>query len=295
LINTGLHGELPGGIFRDLANLVELDLSRNQLTTLQEGIFVGLSSIRKLDISQNLISGLNRDLMLTLRSLSVFNMSGNPNLDSVPRKSFDDVIFLQELRTDAFKFCCVAEHVPLCTPEPDEFSSCQDLMANYTLQITIWVLGVCAFVGNMFVVAWRLKTDRSKVSSFFIINLGCSDFLMGVYLVIIASVDVHYRGNYILYADAWRSSALCQLAGVLAMISSEVSVFMLAIITLDRTMAIMYPLKMGNFRLKHARIVSGITWLLGLFLSVLPTLGIPYFGTAFFGRTGMYILIPDNH
>ena len=70
---------------------------------------------------------------------------------------------------------------------------------------------------------WRLKSDRSKVSSFFIINLGISDWFMGCYMLIIASVDVSYRGTYILYADSWRSSVLCQFAGILAMLSSEVN------------------------------------------------------------------------
>ena len=52
-----------------------------------------------------------------------------------------------------------------------------------------------ALIGNAFVVIWRLKTDNKKASSFFVINLGCSDFLMGVYMIIIAAVDVPYRGK----------------------------------------------------------------------------------------------------
>lgn len=286
LRSSGLQGQLPGGIFNDLTNLLELDLSRNQLVSFQADLFIGLVSIQRLDISQNLISSLNREVMVTLMSLRIFNMSGNPRLEKVDLETFDDNSYMTELHTDAYKFCCVASQVELCTPEADEFSSCEDLMANYPLQISIWVLGVCAFVGNLFVIVWRVKTDRKKVPSFFIINLGCSDFLMGVYLLIIASVDVYYRGNYILNADAWRSSFLCQLAGVLAMLSSEVSVFILTIMTLDRALAIIYPLKMVNFRLRHARIIVAAVWLIGLFLSILPTFGIPYFGVAFFGRTG---------
>ena len=90
------------------------------------------------------------------------------------------------------------------------------------MQISIWVLGMLACAGNLFVVIWRVRTERAKVSSFFIINLGMSDFLMGVYMLIIASVDVYYRGIYILEADKWRASWLCQTAGILAMLSSEV-------------------------------------------------------------------------
>lgn len=288
LQSTGLHDQLPDGLFRELTNLFELDLSHNQLTSFQEGIFTGLTNLRKLDISSNLVLYLRPDMFHHLHTLQILNMSANPTLETASLSTFTEAVALQELHTDAFKFCCIAEHVPTCTPEADQFSSCQDLMANHALQISIWVLGLCAFFGNLFVIAWRVKTDNTRVSSFFIINLGCSDFLMGVYLLIIASVDVHYRGVYILHADAWRSGILCQLAGVLAMLSSEVSVFTLTIITLDRTLAIMYPLKMGKVRLKHARILMVLIWLAGFFLSILPTLGIPYFGAAFFGRTGQW-------
>ncbi len=90
------------------------------------------------------------------------------------------------------------------------------------MKIAIWVLGISAFCGNVFVVIWRLKSDRSRVSSFFIINLGISDWLMGCYMLIIAAVDTSYRGTYIVHAKSWRASGLCQFAGILAMLSSEV-------------------------------------------------------------------------
>ena len=93
------------------------------------------------------------------------------------------------------------------------------LLCYPTSQVSIWVLGTSAFIGNLFVVVWRVRTDRSKASSFFVINLGCSDFLMGLYLLIIGSVDSYYRGVYIVHADAWRASNLCQVAGFLATLS----------------------------------------------------------------------------
>ena len=105
------------------------------------------------------------------------------------------------------------------------------------------MLGLFALVGNAFVVVWRTVTERSRTSSFFIINLGAADLLMGLYLLIVASVDVSYRGQYIVYADQWRGSRLCQFAGILSMLSSEVSIFMLCAITGDRLFSIMFPLK----------------------------------------------------
>jgi hypothetical protein len=69
----------------------------------------------------------------------------------------------------------------------------------------------------------------------------------------------------------------------------QVSVFMLTAITVDRVVSIMFPLKMRAFRLKHARLVAGSGWVACVLLSVLPATGAPYFGDAFFGRTGKAI------
>lgn len=67
-------------------------------------------------------------------------------------------------------------------------------MSNNILRICIWVLGSIALVGNLFVIAWRLKYQTAnKVHSFLIVNLAFGDFLMGVYLLIIACVDAYYR------------------------------------------------------------------------------------------------------
>nr|XP_027237958.1 relaxin receptor 2-like [Penaeus vannamei] len=67
----------------------------------------------------------------------------------------------------------------------------------------------------------------SQVHSFLITNLALGDLCMGIYLLIIAAVDVNYRGVYFIYDALWRTSSLCQLAGFLSTFSSELSVFTL--------------------------------------------------------------------
>jgi leucine-rich repeat-containing G protein-coupled receptor 7 len=61
-----------------------------------------------------------------------------------------------------------------------------------------------------------------KVRSVLFLFLAGADFLMGLYLVIIAIKDIQYRGNYNFHAYAWYNSWECTLIGILAMISSEV-------------------------------------------------------------------------
>ena len=287
-ISSNALTDLNLGVFSDLVNLLELDLSLNALEKLPPGVFHGLISLRHLDLSGNNLQHIVIGVLPEIAPLQHLILTDN-RLKSIQSEVLTSLLYLKTLKTDAYKFCCIAKQVDVCTPEADEFSSCEDLMDNFALQISIWVLGFLAFLGNVFVISWRIITDRSKVSSFFIINLGCSDLLMGVYMLIIASVDVYYRGNYIQHADEWRSSRLCQLAGLLAMLSSEVSVFMLTSITLDRAVTIIFPLKFGHIRMKHARFVALGGWLTCLLLSIIPISEISYFGESFFGRSGELI------
>lgn len=233
---------IPDFSFKDLSNLRDLYLNDNLLSQLNPELFFGLTSLRKLDLSNNKLNFLRRETFSNILNLQHLTLKGNV-LRDVPQDTFTELKKLMEIHSDSFKFCCIAKQVDICTPESDEFSSCEDLMANYALQVSIWVLGTFAFVGNLFVVIWRVTTERTKVSSIFIINLGVADFFMGVYMLIIAAVDVFYRGQYIVYADRWRASGLCQFVGIMSMLSSEASVFMLCAITGDRLFTIMFPLK----------------------------------------------------
>ncbi len=188
--------KIPEFAFKDLANLFELDLSSNSIETLDSGVtFVGLASLLRLDLSNNRIKSLTFDTFVGAEGIVHLILERNPIIN-VDQRAFDILVSLRRLNTDAYKFCCIADQAETCTPEADEFSSCEDLMANYPLQISIWALGFSALVGNLFSVAWRAYRNDRKTSSFLILNLHISDLLMGIYMIIIASVDVHYRGKF---------------------------------------------------------------------------------------------------
>jgi len=109
---------------------------------------------------------------------------------------------------------------------------------------------------------------------------------MGAYLMIIAVVDAYYRGNYILHDRSWRESVLCKIAGFLSTFSSELSVFTLTVITLDRLICIIFPLHVRRLKLKDALFVMSIIWLAVVLLAAIPLFGIDYFGN-FYGRSGV--------
>ena len=115
---------------------------------------------------------------------------------------------------------------------------------------------------------------------------------MGVYMVIIGSADLQYRNVYILHAEEWGESFLCKAAGLLSVVSSEVSVVMLVTISLDRFWCVVFPLKRARLGVKSSRVVASVVWSTMIIVSVIPVLGLPYFAGSFYGRTGVCLALP---
>ena len=273
--------------FRSLINLHHLSLAGNEMKVLGSQMFHGLTSLVSLDLSYNHLQTIDEKSFLAMGELKSLILKDN-DLRIVSRNIFAPMTKLQQLQTDAYRFCCLATKVSNCTPTADEFSSCTDLLANTTLQAAIWILGILAFLGNSFVIAWRCVREKPNATSILIINLGLADFLMGVYLLIIASVDVYYRGRYIFYDVSWRSSVLCRVAGFLSMLSSEVSVITILVIVIDRCVIVLMPFKAARYRLKEraAKTLCIFSWVVCMALSGLPLFNIPYFH-GFYGGNGV--------
>ena len=191
-------------------------------------------------------------------------------------------------------FCCVIGDIEHCEPEPDQFSSCSDLIRNRVLRAFMWILGLSAFIGNIFVIIWRLKVkERFSVQSYLILNLAISDSLMGTYMLIIAITDVYYRDVYVYYADAWKNGFMCGAAGFLSVLSSEASLYTLTVISVDRFICIVFPFSQKRLRRKSVRVVNALGWVLACLLSLIPALPfLSYFGEGFYGRSSVCLALP---
>jgi hypothetical protein len=185
-------------------------------------------------------------------------------------------------KVDHFTLCCYAEkalpHVSCTFLQDNGISSCDELLKNSVLKYSIWVLGVLAFAGNVGVVLWRvIGKDKNRVNSFLLTHLAVSDFLMGVYMLLIAYKDRLWDGVYFRHDVSWRASDLCIFAGVISTISSEVSVFTLTLITLDRVVCIVFPFKFRRMSMKRAAYLTTFIWILGTVLAIIPLLDDSYF------------------
>lgn len=85
------------------------------------------------------------------------------------------------------------------------------------LRVAVWVVALVACLGNLLVLVGRLVLrEPNAVHSFYIKNLALADLIMGVYLFVIASHDVAFRGEYIRYDYRWRRSVGCSVSGFLS-------------------------------------------------------------------------------
>lgn len=166
----------------------------------------------------------------------------------------------------------------VCTPQPDALNPCENLMDPMFLRVAIWAIWIIALLGNgtvLFVAIGAL--EKLETYQFIICNLAIADFFMGVYLAFLAIVDIRTFGDESFYQSAlsWQLGPGCKTAGFIAVFASELSMYMLVLLTLERVYTISYGFnKTERSKMKVAVILAIIGWLFAIFLAVLPLVGI---------------------
>ncbi|XP_059050231.1 follicle-stimulating hormone receptor [Achroia grisella] len=163
-----------------------------------------------------------------------------------------------------------------CMPLPGPFLPCVDLFDWWTLRCGVWAVFLLALLGNGTVV-FVLVCSRSRIDvpRFLVTNLAAADFFMGIYLGFLAVVDAGTLGEFRTHAITWQMSGGCRLAGFLGVLSSELSVYTLAVITLERNYAITHAMHLNKrLSLRHAAVVMAVGWAFSLVAAALPLFGV---------------------
>ncbi|XP_069792230.1 lutropin-choriogonadotropic hormone receptor-like [Narcine bancroftii] len=186
---------------------------------------------------------------------------------------------LEEIYENAVSFdygFCHAQVVLVCTPEPDAFNPCEDIMGYNILRVLIWFINILAIVGNFLVfIVLVVSQNKLTVPRFLMCNLAFADFCMGIYLLLIASVDLSTKSQYYNYAIDWQTGAGCASAGFFTVFASELSVYTLMVITFERWHTITHAMQVDRkIRLRHAVMLMLGGWLFSLVAAIMPLLGI---------------------
>ncbi|XP_066264301.1 uncharacterized protein [Branchiostoma lanceolatum] len=306
LKNVGLW-TLTNEMFLKLKNLLVLDLSYNMLTSVVNEPFSALGRLRVLNLRGNRIKTIESGVFAPLIDLNELQIQEN-QLSLYTLDLFNGLTTVTVLHTDSYQLICIAENeanlkLRTFTPPKDAIASCDDLIENRELRIVLWVLGWFAFLGNILFIVRRLVKQKGaltkiKILDFTFLNLHIADAIMGVYCIIIASADEHYRGRYIENAEIWKQGGLCQFAGFLFTLAAEIPFIALPLAAVEECMYAFYDLKFRKkygdkekptlpqwITLKITAVVLGASWLALAFLALVPMFGIPYFGNKFYAKS----------
>ncbi|KAK6971010.1 G-protein coupled receptor GRL101 [Biomphalaria glabrata] len=270
--NAGLS-VIPRFYFRRFLKLTLLDLSFTRITEIN--VYFN-AKIRFLNLS---VTNLEHVKLSEKAEYRIIDFRKTRVANTIKEEFFNDITVKGKVLAD-FKLCCpyfrgekLTAHQ--CEAEEETLSTCEDLIGDSLKRVLLWIVAICAVFGNMIALGYRIIFERATFHLtyvLFVTCLGVSDLLMGIYLVIIASVDVVYRGVYIVHENSWKQSTLCQLAGTLATLSSETSTFFILFITLERFLTIRFPFGEHKISKSGKYVLTSVAWCFGLFLSVVPIL-----------------------
>ncbi|XP_046741184.1 lutropin-choriogonadotropic hormone receptor [Diprion similis] len=166
-----------------------------------------------------------------------------------------------------------------CEPVPDAFNPCEDIMGNWVLRVSVWLVAILAIVGNFAVLIVLIARIRMSVPKFLMCNLSFADFCMGIYLILIADRDARSIGAYFNYAIDWQNGLGCQIAGFLNVFSTELSIFTLVVITIERWYTINYAILNRRLRSKTCMKIMAAGWAYAFIMALLPLFGVSGYST----------------
>uniref|UniRef100_A0A674P752 Thyrotropin receptor n=1 Tax=Takifugu rubripes TaxID=31033 RepID=A0A674P752_TAKRU len=201
------------------------------------------------------------------------NLNANEIESAAEDAALSDYISFQYPDLDLY---CLNNPLVKCTPKPDAFNPCEDLLGFSFLRSLTWIITACAVTGNLVVLVILLAShSKITISRFLMCNLAAADLCMGLYLMLIAFMDFQSRHQYYNHATDWQTGPGCGTAGFLTVFASELSVYTLTVISLERWHTIANAMRVNKrLRLRHVALIMAAGWAFSLLVALLPLVGV---------------------
>ena len=120
----------------------------------------------------------------------------------------------------------------------------RQILGTLGLKVSTWLIGTLAVVFNGYTIVRTMQTIKKNKSYAGIMNkvliilVGFGDFLMGCYLISIASIDQYYAEGYCKKKFTWLTSAECMALGAVNTVASQLSLFSMTALSVFRISSI---------------------------------------------------------
>ncbi|XP_029105849.1 lutropin-choriogonadotropic hormone receptor-like [Scleropages formosus] len=257
-----------------------LDISRTAVSTLPENMLHGLKVLKAVAV-QNLKKLPSPKLFTQLIEANLTYPShccafANFRRNMSTQSPYCSLPGIEKGEPGFFREYCQTNNEVSCFPKPDAFNPCEDIMGFTYLRVLIWLISVLAIAGNLLVLTVLLSSHyKLTVPRFLMCHLAFADLCMGVYLLLIATMDTHTRSQYYNYGIDWQTGPGCTTAGFITVFASELSIYTLTAVTVERWHSITFALQVErHLRLWHARAIMAVGWLFALLAAMLPVVGV---------------------
>ena len=256
--------------FFTLQNLKKMDLSHNLLESLRPDIFTGLSLLKQLSVNHNQIRLISPCTFKILLNLEVLNLSHN-NLTHLGKNilcslslkeldvSFNSLSVIDEnvlvynfqhlktLNTFPKRVCCNVPKELNCYPKIKltKLSSCSRLLDSLALRKMLWVTGSVLSSFVFPAVAWYIYqiSLKANIYNVLLLLLFASHLYVCIYFFTILSIDHLSARYYAFFDETWRHHGVSSLLHTLSYAFFQLTPFVCVLISLVRTIGVVYPFK----------------------------------------------------
>ena len=253
--------------FFSLKNLTIFHLQHNLISNVAENSFYLLFSLQLLDLSRNKITKLKRNMFNGLPNIKILNLTFN-QIMHVSIDTFKDVS-PYSVHSYNVKVCCMSGSWQKCKVKEDAFSYCDNLLSDKYLRYLCWLIAILAFLLNIISFLLHTKNFKSQKNTFPTGYLALVDWCFGIYLLIIASADSYYKGNYVGYELTWKGYYICKVAAFFALTSMVVSPMILCLMMVGRYCVIQWPLTSKYKSKTYVKTIVQVFLIVGVCLCII--------------------------
>ena len=295
-ISSNRLTEIKNNCFFSLNRMITFHLQNNLISNLGDKSFKIFLYLNLLDLSHNRISKLRRTIFNGLTSIKTINLTFNPIM-YIETDTFQGMS-PKTIHSFNIQVCCMSQSWIKCKVKQDSFSKSNDLLFNKLMKYLYSLIGSLTIILNMisFFLDITKRKMRKQTQASSIIYLSVFNWLFGLYLVVIALADWHYKGNYIGLDMSWRNSLICKLSSFCVLVSLTVSPVILSILMLTKFCVIKWPM---TSKLKDPSFVKRVieisfTIVLAICINLISTI---FIFPSKHNLSGICIPIftPDNH
>ncbi|XP_067855539.1 leucine-rich repeat-containing G-protein coupled receptor 5A-like [Heptranchias perlo] len=169
-------------------------------------------------------------------------------------------------------------HSVQCTPTPGPFKPCDHLFGSWMIRLGVWTIVLLSLVCNGLVATTVFGSPSFFSPPKLLIGLmSVVNTLMGVYSGILAIVDLLTLGRFAKYGAWWENGIGCQIAGFLSVFASEMSIFLLTVAAVERSLSTKCDSKQGK-TLGSIKIAATFCVILASIIAMLPLFHIGDYG-----------------